>query len=207
MPDKVVNVHHSVTDWDFEKGPECRTLDPSKYISAPTSLSMWGSAPLYYNTALCRIAGTLCLPQGEVRTWNYQVSATIRNINFRNQKPLGSANRSDCYYCLFYSNKVFLRTFQSGVSFIVGDTPFPTLLNQWVHYRVAWYNGTTPGEVPALCTDFYREVAGEWLKEGDTIYDPYNLWKDSLVNRCGLLATGISVRTKYFDDTEIWGPV
>lgn len=205
----MLNNHHSLTDWDFELGDTARELDDSFFISAPTSLHF--SPPLSgaWNSILCRIPATLCLPQGEIRTWlrrdafHYGPSPAI----FRNQAPLGTAAFTDAY-CVFLGQGImYLSRRIAGGPVNIASWDWWPADNTWTHVRTFWYNGKTPAEEPALCVDFYVEDAGEWIKIEDTKYNPVNQFKDSDINRCGLylyLRPGMS---SWYDDTEIWGPV
>ncbi len=207
MPGKITPVHHSLTDWDFEDGALYRLLSDFQFVSAPTSLVFYNSPGWWREIVLCRVPATLCLPQGEIRTWAWCNFTGTGLFSFRNQKPLGSADEDNCYYCEIAIDKIFVDYYVDGVLQSLGSKPFPMLFNQWVHYRIVWYNGFTPGEAEALCIDCYREVAGEWIKECDTFYDVNNRWKDSEVNRTGPFPRLSAGRILCYDDTEIWGPV
>lgn len=201
--------HHTIADWDFQRGANARSLDPSYYISPPTSLKFTTDPSLGSNTILCRIPETLCLPQGEVRTWLRRDTPYIGPTpgSFRNQAALGGASIANCYF--FYMQYAFIVLYRSinnaWTEIYTWDWPEPD--NVWYHFRTFWYNGKTPAEVPALCVDLYREIAGEWVKQGDTAYDTANWWKDSEINRCGPFCYVGTNRQSWFDDTEIWGPV
>lgn len=207
MPGKLVAAHHTLADWDFMHGDTYRSLATDYYISEPSSLKFSGSTVSWVSAVLCRIPATLCLPQGEVRTWVRRNTGYGYPIMFRNQAPLGSPDYQNFYSTSLHAYGVRLYRWVGGGATNVDNTSCYTAINEWVHYRFFWYNGKTPGDVPALCLDVYREVSGEWVKQGSTLYDTLNYWKDSSVNRCGvfpLLATG---HQQWYDDTEIWGPV
>ncbi len=207
MPGKILPVHHSLTDWDFRSGDTYRSLSSVFFISAPTSLKIDIPGAADVEAFLCRIPATQCLPQGEVRTWVRRNTPTYSVALFRNQAPLGSANHDNSYMLTLTYSKARLYRRIAGVSSSRGVTPCYTPINEWIHCTVFWYNGKTPGDVPALCVDLYREIAGEWVKEGETIYDTANTWKDSAINRAGLDGIAQLNFPVYYDDTEIWGPV
>ncbi len=209
MPKLLLPGHHSVVDWDFRHGALYRSLSTTKYVSAPTSLKFLNPTGYYiWDTVLCRLDGTLCLPQGEVRTWLYPTAGWAHHpVSFRNQAPLGTSNNQNCYFIELSYLVAHLYVSLSGTWYLMGSTATSYSLTEWAHWRTAWYNGKTPGEVPALCVDFYKEVAGEWVKQGSTMYDTSNRWKDSAVNRCGIEGDSTGNKAKYWDDTEIWGPV
>ncbi|MBA7576460.1 hypothetical protein ES708_18301 [subsurface metagenome] len=207
MPSKIAAAHHSVTDWDFELGTSYRVLASDYYISAPTSLKYGVPLGSFGGSILCRIPATQCLPQGEVRTWIRTThNFTIPGL-FRNQKPLGGAEYDNSYYLIHYDPIVYLHRRVNNIPTIRDQTTGYFKSNEWIHYRTFWYNGKTPGDVPALCVDLYREVAGEWVKLGNTMYDTANSWKDSEINRCGFHVSLIYPQQAWFDNTEIWGPV
>ncbi|GAI34328.1 unnamed protein product, partial [marine sediment metagenome] len=52
----------------------------------------------------------------------------------------------------------------------------------------------------------YKEIAGEWVQQGDTLHDTDNQWKDSEINRVGIGAITELGHKQYYDDTEIWAP-
>jgi hypothetical protein len=89
----------------------------------------------------------------------------------------------------------------------IGSFPISHSVNTWERWRATWWNGYTGAGVPALASDLYQWVTGAWVQRGTTLYDTYNHWKDSAINRAGF---GCADREDYFywwDDTEIWGPV
>ncbi len=205
---KVLPVHHTISDWDFERGATNRSLSAARYISAPTSLRfLEPTSSQFLNNILCRIPATLCLPQGEVRTWVYGYYLAFTVALFRNQAALGSANELNCYQVYLAGTTSRLVRKLGGVLSFRDDSTCTSFINTWTHYRVFWYNGETPGGTPALCVDLYREIAGEWVKEGSTLYDTDNSFKDSAINRAGFRARSRNNWPQYWDDTEIWGPV
>ena len=207
MPGKIAAAHHTLADWDFETGATNRSLSSDYFISAPTSLKFISTSGIWYSSVLCRLPATLCLPQGEVRTWVRRDHPAFRLFTFRNQAPLGTANILNCYLCYpTYSQLIFIRSVDGHLT-TIGVNDIDMVADTWYHFRIFWYNGKTPGEVPALCIDFYKEVDDEWIKIGPTIYDTLNKWKDSEINRCGLWPEAFPGKPIYFDNTEIWGPV
>ncbi|MBA7589258.1 hypothetical protein ES708_31339 [subsurface metagenome] len=207
MSIKLKSEHHTLTDWDFQYGAAGRLLDNSTYISEPTSLKMFTTNGRMRSAILCRIPGTLVLPQGEVRTWIRVTRPNYCPAMFRNQSPLGNPTFLNCYYIWLAYTTASLHRFVDGADTGVAYTTCYTVALTWVHYRTFWYNGKTPGDVPALCVDLYREIAGEWSKMGDTLYDTDNMWKDSEINRTGVWAWVADNEDEWYDDTEIWGPV
>ncbi|MBA7535023.1 hypothetical protein ES705_27273 [subsurface metagenome] len=205
---KIIPVHHSLADWDFQYGALNRSLSADRFISAPTSLRLKRAAGgAWYDMILCRLPATQCLPQGEVRNWFYGYLTAYMPCCFRNQAALGSANHNNCYYIYLPGESSILYRTVDGFGTTRDTSTFHVDSNTWTHVRVFWYNGTTPGDAPALCVDLYRDVAGEWIKEGSTLYDTDNSWKDEPVNRAGFYARIASDHPQYWDDTEIWGPV
>lgn len=207
MPGKIEVVHHTLTDWDFEQGATGRSLSDDHFISAPTSLKLVSPNGVLAGIVLCRIPATLVLPQGEVRTWIRAGYNIYYPCVFRNQAALGSANMLNCYRIVLGASIAHLYRYVDGVLSFPDTTTTFTAANEWVHYRFFWYNGKTPAEQDALCVDHYREVAGEWVKLGDTMYDTDNYFKDSEINRCGFYPSPFNGYHNWFDDTEIWGPV
>ncbi|MBA7667109.1 hypothetical protein ES703_75194 [subsurface metagenome] len=209
MPGKLLKEpdHHTLADWDFENGDTYRFLSDVQFVSSPTSLLYWRPFGSFLTVILCRIPATLCLPQGELRTWIYPEGSFFTLFVFRNQAAFGSSNDENCYAIRIYGNLVQFNYWLNHLNYPISQTSCHYFLNQWTHYRLVWYNGKTPAEQEALCVDFYYEVAGEWVKEGDTMYDTANRWKDSEVNRCGYHPYITGGDHLYCDDTEIWGPV
>lgn len=207
MPGKIEVAHHTLADWDYEQGALYRSLSATYFISAPTSLKYTIPAGGASSVNLCRIPATQVLPQGEVRTWVRRPSPHFMPAVFRSQAALGTADNLNNYQIhLTYTTALLVR-YLAGVYSQRDNTTCYSAVDEWRHTRVFWYNGKTPGEVPALCVDLYREVAGEWIKEGETMYDTDNSWKDSAINRCGFRPLFEKNYPCYFDDTEIWGPV
>ncbi|GAH92036.1 unnamed protein product [marine sediment metagenome] len=207
MPGKLLAAHHTVADWDFQQGSQYRSLDATYFISEPTSLKL-GPPPVNWpDTVLCRIPATQLLPQGEVRTWMRVHMVACYPAVFRNQHALGGADDQNCYFLQQAAAAVYLYRMVGGFSTLCDQTTGYFAIDTWLHYRTVWYNGKTPGEVPALCVDYYREIAGEWIKLGNTMYDTVNMFKDSAINRVGFHAFLYPNTYSWFDDTEIWGPV
>lgn len=205
---KIIPVHHSITDWDFQDELVFCSLSADQFVSPPTSIRMLnpGSAP-EFSTVLCRIPATQCLPQGEVRTWIYEHTRSQYPACFRNQAPLGTSNFQNCYYVYLTGTTSKLQRLYLGAGITVDQSVCQTFADTWTHYRVFWYNGKTPADAPALCVDLYREIAGEWVKEGETLYDTNNYFKDSDINRAGFIMFSRLNYPEYLDNTEIWGPV
>ncbi|MBA7551150.1 hypothetical protein ES705_43686 [subsurface metagenome] len=207
MPGKLLGAHHSVADWDFLQPDERHSLSSDEFVSPPTSLKLFKVGLSYVEVVLCRIPATLLLPQGEFRTWHYAPTPTCRPAVFRNQAALGLSNYQNMYEMLVWPNFARFSYYSAGTPYTIQTQACIVPAGQWNHWRVFWYNGLTPGEVPALCVDLYLEIAGEWQKQGTTFYHVPNLWKDSAINRCGFRQNVSAGVSHYFDDTEIWGPV
>lgn len=204
----LIPVHHSIEDWDFQQGATNRSLSATQYVSAPTSLRiLQPTSADFHDAILCRHPDTLCLPQGQVINWVYSYYYSQVVANFRNQVALGTANYSNCYEVAVLQTTVDLIRFVGGVFSRRDRTTGQGFQNSWHQYRVFWYNGKTPAEVPALCVDVYLNIAAEWVKQGATMYDTANMWKDSAINRTGFRAFSGYNHPQYWDNTEIWGPV
>jgi hypothetical protein len=87
-----------------------------------------------------------------------------------------------------------------------GDTDVSSVADTWEHWRALYWNGLTPELEEAICVILYKEVAEEWVKQGDTLYDTDNMWKDSEINRSGFHSITANGKSEFWDDTEIWGP-
>ncbi|MBA7677588.1 hypothetical protein ES703_85847 [subsurface metagenome] len=199
--------HHSVADWDFALPPTRYNLDNTRFVSPPTSLRTYhvggGSA---YHTVLCRVPSTLCLPEGEIRTWRWHILHIGNLFTFRNQAALGTADYLNCYLILVSTTNTLLRRYVGGGPTDYGMGPGGCLPSTWQHYRVLYWNGTNPAGDEALNVELYLEVTGNWVKQGNTGYDTANLYKDSATNRSGLVPQVRDPEFAWHDDTEIWGP-
>jgi hypothetical protein len=207
MPGKLTAAHHTVSDWDFQFGAQYRTLDDTFFISAPTSLKLGPPPGGWNNAVLCRIPATLCLPQGELRTWLRSSTGFVYPALFRNQAPLGTANFNNGYYMRIAAPNLQLTRVIGGTPSVRDSCGGTFTVNTWTHLRFFYYNGLTPGEEEALCVDAYEEIDGEWVKFPDTLYDTDNTWKDSEINRSGFFSALSEGARNWWDDTEIWGPV
>ena len=76
----------------------------------------------------------------------------------------------------------------------------------WERLRLTWWNGVTPEAQPALAASLDMEVAGEWVQQGDWLYDTGNFWADTEINRCGPGVYQAINRYYWIDDTQVWGP-
>jgi len=201
-------LHHSVSDWDFSEPIGFWNLRADDYVSPPTSLRLvHTTAGTRQVTVTCRHPSTLCLPEGEVRSWRRTDNENNNVFSFRNQVALGSSNYLNCYLIYLQTTNGYLRRYVDGES-----TSFPMgasggIGDVWQHYRVVYWNGSTPEGAPALAVKLYLEIDSEWVQQGITAYDPYNQYADSHINRSGLIMQATNGRPEWEDDTEIWGPV
>ena len=207
MPDKVAAGHHSLADWDIQVSSDGYQFSGDFFVSSPTSIKFTSPLAGGQNAILCRTPETQLLPQGEVINWQRSPNYTILGFTFRNQSALGTATCQNCYVIRLMFTVARLYRYTAGVLRDIGQWPNTFNKNTWERYRVVWWNGKTPFEVPALCVDLYKEVGGEWVKQDATVYDTDNRWKDSAINRCGLYTGLIATYVCWYDDTQIWGPV
>lgn len=200
--------HHTVADWDFTAGT-CKELTAVLFVSAPSSLWVRQTGGCAVRPAiLCRIAGTLCIAQGEVRTWHYTGNRTRDfRMPFRNQHALGGADFEDTYYWGITGDWATLRRVIGGALVIIDTIPVAFGNNEWHHWRTVYWNGKNPLGEDALAVELYEEVAGDWVQQGETLYDTLNQWKDSEINRSGIGCWVDGVNYHLFDDTEIWGAI
>ena len=207
MCTKVKN-HHTVADWDFSAGTP-KSLDATIYVSPPSSLKITGAAvPSLARPALCRIAETQCIAQGEVRTWHRVSDITWPNyLVFRNQAALGSADILNTYLWVIFAAIAYLRVRVAGIEGDIGNVPVSRANNTWEHWRTTYSIGLDPAGDPAIIVKLYREVAAEWVQQGSTLYDTQNRWATSSINRSGIGCAERTGKLYYWDDTEIWGLV
>ncbi len=204
---KILPVHHSIADWDWEQGATNRSLSATQKVSAPTSLRILKpTAGAFYEVILCRFADALLVPQGELRTWQYSSRNIFYFAVFRNQAALGTANYSNCYVWVLDATNATLYRMINGVSTTIGSVACPFTYPLWNHWRTVFWNGENLAGVPALCVNLYKEVTGAWVQQGATLYDTVNQWKDSAINRLGFRAYSENNYPEYWDDTEIWTP-
>lgn len=206
--EKIKTNHHTVADWDFTAGT-AKTLYAPVHVSAPTSLAIYISNGSTARPAvLCRIAETLCIAEGEIRTWHYTWNRTRDfRLPFRNQHALGGADYEDTYFWSILGTHAFLYRVIAGDIVQIGDFVVSFANTEWNHWRTVYWNGATPDGDPALCVELYKKVDGEWVQQGETLYDTENQWADSEINRSGIGCWTTAGATQLFDDTEIWGAV
>ena len=200
--------HHSVVDWDFTAGT-CKSLYAPIHVSAPTSLLIQQTNGCTARPAiLCRIAETLCIAQGEVRTWHYTWNQTRDfRLPFRNQHALGGADFDNTYYWGITGAWAYLYRVIAGVPVEIGHFAVSFANTTWTHWRTVYWNGADPEENPALAVQLFKEVEGEWVQQGVTLYDTQNQWADSEINRSGIGCWTDATAAHLFDDTEIWGAI
>lgn len=205
---KIKTNHHTVADWDFTPGTH-RELSDALCISPPTSLLIrQTNGDTARPAILCRIAETLCIAQGEVRTWHWTWNYTRDfRLPFRNQHPLGGASYSNCYNWRITGAWAYLFRTIADADTLIGQFTVSWPQSEWNHWRTVYWNGADPAGNPALCVQLFREVAGEWVQQGETLYDTQNQWADSEINRSGIGCWTDAAAGHYFDDTEIWGAV
>lgn len=200
--------HHSVADWDFELGTLYRSLSAETFVSSPSSLKFYATGTTYRrDTVLCRLADTLCIAQGELRTWLRYNGFYQRVPCFRNQAPLGTATWDNCYFVQIISDKWTLTRYIGGTGPTLAETACSSVNNVWEHWRCVFWDGNNPEYQEALCVELYKEIGGEWVKQGATLYDTTSQWETSEINRIGFHMTFRDAKAQFIDDTEIWGPV
>lgn len=200
--------HHTVSDWDFSASI-VKILDTTDKVSPPSSLRCTQTVGGELKASiLCRIAATQCIAQGEARTWHKTTIETYPGyLIFRNQAALGTSNLTNCYYWALVYNHAWLYRVIAGALVLIGDFSHSNWSGYaWNHLRIIYWNGVNALGVAALASEYYREIAGAWVKIGDTLFDTTNQFKDSATNRSGVGGTLINEQYRYFDDTEIWGP-
>lgn len=200
--------HHSVVDWDFTPGT-FKELSAALSISPPTSLLIrQRNGDTERPAVLCRIAETLCIAQGEVRTWHWTWNRTRDfRIPFRNQKALGGADYEDTYYWGITGDWAYLYRYVAGVGENIGFFPVDWPNNTWHHWRTRYWSGKNLSGEDALCVELFLWIGGEWVQQGTTLYDTADQFKDSEINRSGIGCWTDAAGGHYFDDTEIWGAV
>lgn len=200
--------HHSVSDWDHN--PEAIwSLDFTQFVSAPRSLRLSGDgAPGTISLFLCRVGTTPYLPQGRLITYHriQHLSQAIM-LYFRNQAALGTANRANTYELSIVSPSWGVDRRVNNVPTTIGTRTTSTTPDTWERFRTTWWNGTTPEGVPALTISLDKYIAGEWIQQGDWLYDTENMWATSDINRCGPGGFEVSYAYLWHDDTEVWGPI
>ncbi len=203
-----VPTHHSVVDWDFGPGM-VKELTDITYVSAPSSLHL-GNYPNHTaeGVLLCRIDETLVLPQGVIVTAARQRTPTNQyRLIFRNQAVLGTSNELNCYRIQVDAAHWSLYRVTGGGAAFIDDQPAVHSANTWQFLRATFYSGVNPANGSALVVTYELYIAGDWIQQGDPIYDPVDQWKDSGINRVGLGTKGLALGwEQWYDDTEIWGP-
>lgn len=206
--EKLIANHHSVADWDFTAGT-CKELTTGWFVSAPSCLRIRQTNGCEARPAvLCRIAETLCIAEGEIRTWHQGTNRTRDfRLIFRNQRALGGADYENTYYWSSVGDWAHLYRVIGGVGAEIGYFRVDWASNEWNHWRTVYWNGEDGAGNPALAVQLFKEVEGEWIQQGVTLYDTDNQWKDSLINRSGIGCWVSGYYNQLFDDTEIWGAI
>ncbi len=197
--------HYSVIDWD-RSDPTKLYLSDEQKVSDPYSLKAHHPGTgLELVVILHRFTSTRNIRDGRLIFCVFTTHVVGPEIaTFRNQAPLDSANRDNCFEILFWASTWSWRLFEGG-EYIWGKTAngsFTT--NEWMKFRLSWWEGFSSLGVPATCVALEKYIAGEWVKQGNTLYDEDSHFKDSSINRVGHIAFVDNTRPQYWDDTEIW---
>jgi hypothetical protein len=197
LPRKV-KAHYSTSDWDF--GSTQWALDTVDYVSSPSSIE--GTGPSICDI-LCRIATTLCLPQGAIITQVLSGFDSVPCLIFRSQAALDTAdNENDYVLKLFNSETVKLYRRVATIATLIGAFSY-TMPTSWTKVKVIWWNSYNLQNVACLAVRFLVYESGDFVQKGDDLYDTDNGWAASSVNRVGV---EVNWSTGNFDDTEIWCP-
>lgn len=208
--------HHSISDWNWSSDTWGKPfLNTVIYHSAPSSLEEeFGTGFL---VALCKVASTRKLPQGQIAGWWYMPSAgSAHECTFllRHQTPYDQEPPYQPYDCYIVSwndaQLLFVRRYDEGDYTDIhydqnGDTTYDDSANfpqdTWVKRRVTWWSGKDYQNDDAILIRVDRWTGSAWV-EIHTWFDKQDQWKTSAVNGCGikLRSSGKS------DDIEIWIP-
>ncbi len=198
----------AVSDWDWFLPVGGKSLDPTLYISTPTSLKGSPSGGTSIRCCcLSRLAEAQNLPQGQLVSY-YRRGSNPCGLGpaFRNQSALGSPTMSNGYHGYFSTTSLTVYRRVNDVDVQIGGISVSLPNAMWKRYRTTWWNGENLLGVPAICIRLEEDDgAGNWVLKG-TLYDTANQWKDSEVNRVGLTWQGGGTQTVNYDDTEIWIP-
>lgn len=197
--------HKSLTDWDFMPD-HIHYLSPLHYISAPTALyneGAPGAGP--HLPVLCRDEKTLCLPTGRLASHFYcEDYPRIQGFSFRNQSPPGEVEVANGYYVWFTYLTWQLNLVLEHVGYTLASFDYETLADRWYHRAVSWQTAGDPEHLNYLEVIVEQEIDGKWENLPGRWYHPLNYWKESELNRCGLLLPRDQDWFNCVDDTEIF---
>lgn len=199
VPKSSGRIYHSVADWDF--GTPNWELSAVHFVSPPTALR---GRPGNLQWCLCRVAGSLNLPQGRIVFSAYNTGVWGPVLNVCHQSLIGDATIRHRYEILFFQHQnCSCGAYTPGGDYGVGNWPVRLTLNTWERWRVSWYNAVDLQNNDATAIELERLEAGVWVDYG-ILYDTNEPFKDSDRNRVGIRLLYVG---NWIDDVEIWVPV
>jgi len=192
----VREMHHSIADWDVHLNRFILSSD--HFISPPTSVKL---ASGILDRGVCRVAATLCLPEGRIVCWWRAPSNGYNHLWFRVQSPVGDANPDFFYYCSFTSDAdVDLGKYIPGWHGDIGSWPFPWPFNAWFQVRVTWEILPPINGNKRMKVKFEADTGAGFVDYGDII-DEEAHFEDSALNRVGLVIRSL---TSYNDNYQVY---
>ena len=180
--------HRSTSDWDFQN--PTWELDPTRYVSSPSSLSVWGASALPNPWAiLCKAADTIVIDQGRIVSWLQKDNWVRGNpwFFFRAQAAVGTATPNNAYAIIYTIDNIYWRyVFADGSYTDIVIWEYPQPVAEWWKDRVTWWNGKNLQNEDATVCRVERLGDAGWAAIGDDAYDTNERNKGSAINRVGV---------------------
>lgn len=209
MDNRLVKVHHSLTDWDYRPNTGIGIAN-DQYVSAPSSLKLQKvDAPQLTAWVFLKPALAQNLEVGRFVTYHRTSHTAWRTVIcwFWAQALPPVSAPDNCYRLHFNGTLIDLGKMQSGVNTTLKSVSrnYEWNANKWYHYRVTWFTYLNADLVPNLRVIAEIEQSGVWTEK--LSYDiPNPLWLDSETKLVGFNYNGTDTAPAWIDDTEVWGP-
>lgn len=206
--DRLIPVHHSLSDWEFETG-HTYFISTDHFVGGPSSICAPFAGP-WYQYAYCYLKEALGknIPEGMFVTYymNENVN-TYWDIYFRQQIPLVHFGDQNGYRLRMYhpTREWRLYRYIAGGSATLKTGDLNAInVDTFYLYRVRWYTYLNPQLQLVLRIELQQYLAAEWQSLG-YYDDPTNQFADSDDNRVGFAVRAeTDGRRQYLDNTEIW---
>jgi len=214
-------------DWDLLISGTTWDIDASTYVSQPSSIYFSPTIDygLWKGGILCKHPDTVNLVQGRLvvhaKVNSPEGYPADMHLNFRNQSTVGNPDDETTYlvkiFLLGNDYPTFIRRINDhpivlgkyvGGYACSGSHNFST----WQGLRVTWWNDPN-WDCLVVRLECYSDSENKWIPVSNDLLDSENAFKDSQVNRVGVIFSDDCAQCYtdpeikcWLDDVEIWAP-
>lgn len=209
--DKLIPIHHSLEDWDYQ-ADRGLGIATDQYISSPSSLKEQAvDFPGAENVwVYLKAAVRQKIESGRFITYHRAHHDLYERlfVFFWSQAVPINSDTLDCYRIHFFRQDIKLEKVVDGISTTLETVArdYEWNIDTWYRYRVTWFTFIQADLTTALRVIVDIEQASAWVEKMTfDISDP--LWLASDTKLTGFFIYGSDTSPSHIDDTEIWEKV